>query len=39
MAGKGAPSSLLDAIREVPDFNQNVMNVRSELVTIKNEMP
>ena len=38
MAGNGAPSSLLDAIQEVPNFNQNVFNVRSELVTIKNEL-
>ena len=39
MAGNEAPHSLLDAISEVPDFKENVINVRSELVTIQNEMP
>ena len=38
MAGNGAPSCLLEAIRKVPDFNQNVINVCSELATIENEM-
>ncbi len=39
MAGNEAPHSLLDAICEVPDFKENVINVRLELVTIQNEMP
>ena len=39
MAGNEGPYSLLDAISEVPDFKENVIDVRLELVTIQNEMP